>query len=93
MEKFDVGNRHFSNFQGDATMSTATLESILLDNNIPAVYWAELKAIVFDHVRPSKQLLTRLHNTANYIAAFDAILSELSKQVKHKFLPSMGKAS
>ena len=48
-----------------------------------------MKALVFDHVRPSKELLTRLRHVANYKAAFDTILAELSKQVKHKFPPKV----
>jgi hypothetical protein len=83
----DVGNRHVSTIQGDATMSLAMLETILLDHDISPVYFAEIKALVFDHVRPSADLIRRLHHTANYIAAFRAILDELSKQVKHRFPP------
>jgi hypothetical protein len=92
MEKFDVG-KHFPTFQGDATMSNVTLENILEQHNIPAVYWAELKALVFNGVRSRVVLIQRLHNTPNYMRAFTAILDELSKGVKHKFPPSMRKAS
>ncbi len=74
-------------------MSSATLETILLDHDISPVYWAELKALVFDHSRPSADLIRRLHHVGNYMAAFNDILDELSKQVKHKFPPSMRKAS
>ena len=61
-------------------MTNETLELILEQHDIHPTFWSEMKALVFDHVRPSKALLTRLHHVANYKAAFDAILAELSKR-------------
>jgi hypothetical protein len=70
-------------------MTSETLELILKQNDIHPAFWPEMKALVFDHARPSKELLTRLHHVSNYKAAFDTILAELSKQVKHKFPPKV----
>ena len=70
-------------------MTGETLELILEQHDIRPAFWPEMKALVFDHARPSKKLLTRLHHVANYKAAFDHILAELSKQVKHKFPPKV----
>ncbi len=69
-------------------MSSATLEYILTQHAIPLTYWAEMRALVFDGARPSKELLRRLHNVGNYAAALQSILVELSKQVKHRFAPN-----
>ena len=66
-------------------MSGATLESILTHHAIPSAYWPEMRALVFDGARPSKELRRRLRNVGNYAAALQAVLVELSKQVKHKF--------
>ena len=74
-------------------MSTATLESILEQHDIHPAFWPEMKALVFNHARPSADLIRRLHHTTKYMRAFTAILDELSKGVKHKFPPSMRKAS
>jgi hypothetical protein len=68
-------------------MTNETLELILEQHDIHPTFWSEIKALVFNHVRPSKPLLTRLHHVANYKAAYDAILDELSKGVRHKFPP------
>jgi hypothetical protein len=76
-------------------MSNATLEAILKQQDIPMAYWPEMKALVFDGTRPSKELLRRLHNVGNYMTALSSILIELSKQVKFRFppKPSSRKAS
>ena len=68
-------------------MSSTTLDSILTRHAIPLTYWPEMRALVFDGARPSKELLRRLRNVGNYAAALQSILVELSKQVKHKFPP------
>jgi len=68
-------------------MSKATLKTILTRYAIPLAYWPEMRALVFDGARPSKELLRRLRNVGNYAAALQSILIELSKQVKHKFPP------
>jgi hypothetical protein len=68
-------------------MTNETLELILEQHDIHPTFWSEMKALVFNHVRPSKSLLTRLHHVTNYKAAYDAILDELSKGVRHKFPP------
>ena len=68
-------------------MSNATLESILTQHAIPRNSWGEWQALVFDGTRPSAELLYRLHNVGKYIAAFNSVLAELSKQVKHRFPP------
>jgi hypothetical protein len=81
------------NLLGVATMSNATLETILTQHAIPLTYWREMRALVFDGARPSKALLRRLRNVGNYAAALNSILIELSKQVKHKFPPRKWKPS
>ena len=68
-------------------MTTKTLQLILEEHRIHRAFWPEMKAIVFHHTRPCHDLLHRLHHVANYMAALDAILTELSKQVKFKFPP------
>ena len=70
-------------------MSPERLELILEQHGIHPAFWPEMKALVFDGARPSKELLTRLRYVANYKAALDTILAELSKQVKFKFPPKV----
>ena len=74
-------------------MSNATLESILTQHAIPTAYWPEMRALVFDHARPSKELIRRLNHVGNYMAALNSILATLSAQVKHKFPPKNWKPS
>ncbi len=69
------------------SMTTGDLEAILREHNIPAREWGEWSALVFQHIRPSAELIHRLHHVGNYAAALQSILIELSKQVKHKFPP------
>jgi hypothetical protein len=85
----DVGQRHFSTFQGDATMSTATLQSILSQHGIPRTCWEAWRAMLSENTSaPTRVALIRwLRNVGNYAGAFNAVLDELSKQVKHKFPP------
>jgi hypothetical protein len=68
-------------------MTGEQLELILEQHEIHPAFWPEMKALVFDGVRPSSELRTRLRCVVNYKAAFDTILAELSKQVTHKFPP------
>ena len=70
-------------------MTTKTLQLILEKHRVHRAFWPEMKALVFHGVRPCQELLHRLHHVANYKAALDAILTELSKQVKHKFPPPL----
>jgi hypothetical protein len=70
-------------------MTNETLELILEQHEIHADFWPEMKALVFDGTRPSKELLRRLRHVANYKAALDTILAELSKQVRFKFPPKV----
>ena len=70
-------------------MTGEKLELILEQHEIHPAFWPEMKALVFDGTRPSKELLTRLRSVANYKAALDTILAELSKQVKFKFPPKV----
>ena len=74
-------------------LTTGDLESILREHNIPALEWGEWSALVFQCKRPGAELLYRLHHVGNYMAAFNSILVELSKQVKHKFPPKGWKPS
>ena len=75
------------NLFGVATMSNATLESLLTQHAIPLTYWREMRALVFDGTRPGKELLRRLHNVGNYMACLNSILATLSAQVQFKFPP------
>ena len=70
-------------------MTTKTLELILEQHKVQRAFWPEMKALVFHGARPCQELLHRLRRVANYKAALDAILTELSKQVKHKFPPPL----
>ncbi len=68
-------------------ISDETLESILTQRAIPAAYWPEMRALVFDGTRPSKELVRRLNHVGNYMAALHSILIQLSKEVKFRFPP------
>ena len=68
-------------------MTGEKLELILDQHGIHPKFWPEMKALVFDGTRPSRELKTRLNHVANYKEAFDRILAELSKQVPYKFPP------
>ena len=68
-------------------MTTGDLEAILRQHEIPAREWGQWSALVFQHQRPSKELIHRVHRVPNYIAALKSILIELSKQCKHKVPP------
>ena len=74
-------------------MSNETLESILTASAIPSAYWPEMRALVFDGARPSKDLVYRLNHVGNYMAALQAILKELSKQCAFRFPPKDWKPS
>ena len=41
-------------------MSNKTLESILTQHAIPVTYWPEMRELVFDGTRPSKDLVLPL---------------------------------
>ena len=68
-------------------LTTGDLEAILRQHEIPAREWGEWSALVFQGIRPSNELIHRLHHVGNYAAALNSILIELSKQVKHIFPP------
>ena len=68
-------------------MSNKTLESILTQHAIPVTYWPEMRELVFDGTRPSKDLVRRLNHVGNYMAALSSILATLSARVKFKFPP------
>jgi hypothetical protein len=68
-------------------MTRELLELVLEQHDIHPQFWPAMKALVFDGARPCKELLTRLRYVANYKAALDTILAELSKQVHFKFPP------
>ncbi len=68
-------------------LSPDNLETILTCHRIPSIYWPEMRALVYDGVRPSDGLRYRLNHLGNYIGALHAITHELSKQVKYKFPP------
>jgi hypothetical protein len=68
-------------------MSNETLESILTATAIPSAYWPEMRELVFDGARPSKELLRRLNHVGNYMTALRFILATLSAQVEFKFPP------
>ena len=74
-------------------ITTGDLEAILRQHEIPAREWGEWSALVFQHQRPSDELIHHLHHVGNYAAALNSILIELSKQVKHKFPPRDWKPS
>ena len=68
-------------------MTRELLELVLEQHDIHPQFWPAMKALVFDGARPCKELLTRLRYVANYKAALDTILAELSRQSPHKFPP------
>jgi hypothetical protein len=68
-------------------MSGERLELILEQCGVHPKFWPEMKALVLHGERPGRELLTRLFNVANYKAAYDTILAELSRQSPHKFPP------
>ena len=70
-----------------ANVSALVLERIFAEHAIPAFYWEELKALVYYGTRPAADLLYRLNHVGNYMACLNAILTELSKGIKHKFPP------
>jgi hypothetical protein len=70
-------------------MSNANLEGIFIAYRIPQSQWPEFKALVLYGTRPCKELRRRLNRVANYRAALQYILLELSQRFKHLF-PSAG---
>jgi hypothetical protein len=66
-------------------LSDAHLEGIFLAHRIPQSQWPEFKDLVFYGTRPSKEMRRRLNRVANYRAALQFILLELSQRVKHLF--------
>jgi hypothetical protein len=66
-------------------LSDAHLEGIFLAHRIPQSQWQEFKDLVFYGTRPSKEMRRRLNRVANYRAALQFILLELSQRVKHLF--------
>ena len=77
----------------NSTLTTGDLEAIMRQHEIPAREWGEWSALVFQGIRPSNELIHRLHHVGNYAAALNSILIELSKQVKHIFPPADYKPS
>jgi hypothetical protein len=67
-------------------MTTGDLESIMREHHIPALEWGEWSALVFQGKRPGATLLAHLRR-GNRGAALQAVLSELSKGVAHRFPP------
>ena len=64
------------------------LNTILKRHKIHPKFWPEIRAFAEEGVRPSGEVLTRLHRVANYKAALKDILAELSKGLDHKFPPA-----
>jgi hypothetical protein len=81
-------SRQHVNTKG-SNVNNEQLELILEQHDIHPDFWPEMKALVFQGTRPGAELLTRLRRVVNYKAALDTILTELSKQVKHKFPPKV----
>ena len=71
----------------DINMTTGDLEAIMRQHEIPAREWGEWSALVFQHQRPSSELLHKLHHVGNYKTALQTILVTLSRAVTHKFPP------
>jgi len=69
-------------------MTSKQLTTILKQHAIDKAYWPEMKALVFYGKRPGSELLHRLHNVGNYANCLDAILTELSKGITHRFPPA-----
>ena len=69
------------------TLTTGELESILRQNDIPAREWGQWSALVFQHQRPSSELIHKLHHCGNYKQALNMVLVALSRAVTHKFPP------
>ena len=70
-------------------MTGERLELILEQHDIHPAFWPEMKALVLNGKRPSVELRTRLRSVANFKAALDAVLAELSEQVAFKFPPKV----
>jgi hypothetical protein len=70
-------------------MTGEKLELILAQHDIHPAFWPEMKVFVFDRKRPRRELFTLIRFDPKYKDALDAILVELSKQVKHKFPPKV----
>jgi hypothetical protein len=85
---------HLFTFLEQSTMSTATLErktdlhqlvleAILMDSGVPLCHWTEWCDFVYYGV-PRSDAARKCKGSA---AALNSILTELSKQVTHKFPP------
>lgn len=63
------------------------LEKRLAAFDIAPKFFNEFRALVEGGARPSKELRTRLKHVANYKAALDSILAELSQPVIAQHFP------
>ena len=63
------------------------LNAILKRHEIHRKFWPEIRALVEDGQRPSRELRTRLNHVSNYKAAVAEIIHELSKGLDHQFPP------
>ncbi len=68
-------------------MSAATLTAILQRHKIHPQFWNEFRALILCGTRPGQELRTRLDCVANYKAALDEALAELSKPLRHTIPP------
>jgi len=64
------------------------LNDILTKHQIHPKFWPEIRRFVEERQWPSREVLTRLTCVANYKAALSDILTELCKQIDHKWPPA-----
>jgi hypothetical protein len=62
-----------------------SLNAILKRHAIQPRFWPEFQQLIEEGKRPGKELRTRLDHVANYKAALDEVMTELSKPLPHKF--------
>ena len=63
------------------------LDTILTRLEIPSKFWPEFRAFVEEGKCPSDELMRRMRYVANYTAALNEAVWELSKGLEHKFPP------
>lgn len=63
------------------------LDTILTRLEIPSKFWPEFRAFVEEGKCPSDELMRRMRYVANYTAALNEAVWELSKGLEHEFPP------
>lgn len=65
------------------------LEAKLTNYRIDPRFFAEMRSLVEQGTRPSDELRRLLKHTRNYVDCLDSLLTELSRPVIDKHLPSL----